>query len=126
MRMPARLAGHLLKSVGRDKAWEILEACNESQNSPKIEEIELRRTFDSVLKIEAANHIKIASLLYTPSQVISEYVGNCARISFGGKSLSAMEAKMNSGLVGGGLYLLGGIPSILGVNNSRTTRYNKK
>ena len=111
-----KLAGHLFaKGISSDEAWSMLKMWNSTRNKPPLDENELRRTFDSVIKLEAKNEkpkIKAESFLDTPEKVIAEYSENYVRIPFApdGK-LKMLEQKMNNGLIGGGLYFWGGIPS---------------
>jgi replicative DNA helicase len=53
----------------------------------------------------------ILEFLDTPAKVASEYDEQYVRVPFGLNLLSNMELKMNAGLIGGRLYVLGGIPS---------------
>ena len=55
--------------------------------------------------------IDIESFLDTPEKVIRESEENYVRIKFGGDNLTLLERKMEGGLVGGRLYILGGIPT---------------
>jgi len=76
---------------------------------------ELRKTFESVKAMELNNDyrsvIEINNLLDNPQLVIKEYEENYVRIPFGGKILISLARKMNGGLIGGRVYVLGGIPS---------------
>jgi replicative DNA helicase len=109
-----KLAGHLLaKGIAESEVWEILSQWN-SRNNPPIEYSELRRTFDSVKKLESKTvkkEIEITRFLDTIEKANAEYNEQHIRVPFGLSSLGAMETKMNGGLVGGRFYLLGGIPS---------------
>ena len=111
-----KIIGHLL-GKGNDESvvWELVRQWNSDKNNPPLDENELRRTFDSVKKLDAKNEkpkIKAESFLDTPEKVIAEYSENYVRIPFApdGK-LKMLEQKMNGGLIGGGLYFWGGIPS---------------
>ena len=111
-----KLAGRLFaKGISNDEVWSMLKIWNSTRNSPSLDENELRRTFDSVKKLDAKNEkpkIKAESFLDIPEKVIAEYSENYMRIPFApdGK-LKTLEQKMNGGLIGGGLYFWGGIPS---------------
>ena len=109
-----RLIGHLLKKdIAHDELWELVKQWN-IKNSPPIDEAELRRTFESVKKEEKASKtpkVSVSSFLDNTKEVISDYDQNYVRVPFGDKNLSVLEKGMNGGLVGGRLYLLGGIPS---------------
>jgi replicative DNA helicase len=113
------LAGHLLsKRLSADVVWEMLQLWN-TKNKPPIDNSELRRTFESVKKLEAQNEkveneekdYDILDFLDTPEKVATEYDQQYVRVPFGLNLLSSMEFKMNGGLIGGRLYVLGGIPS---------------
>jgi replicative DNA helicase len=109
-----KLAGHLLaKGISESEVWQILSLWN-TKNNPPIEYNELRRTFDSVKKLESKNtkkEIEIIKFLDTAEKANAEYDEKHIRVPFGLNSLRAMESKMNGGLVGGRLYVYGGIPS---------------
>jgi replicative DNA helicase len=121
-----RLIGHLLaKGLPDKEVWEIVRTWNAGKNTPPISEDELRRTFQSVKKLEdkrpkeETKEIEIDSLLDTPEKVIADYDQHYVRIPFAGELLTRMEAAMNGGLAGGRFYTLGGIPSA-----SKTTLAN--
>jgi replicative DNA helicase len=111
-----RLAGHLLaKGLAAEEVWELIRTWNSTKNKPPLPEDELRKTFQSVSKLESKKEkkeIKAASFLDTPEKAVSDYSQSYVRISFStdGK-LNILEKKMNGGLIGGNLYILGGIPS---------------
>ena len=109
-----RLIGHLLKSkLPEGELWELLKMWNR-KNTPPMDESELRKTFNSVKKLESRNQekeITINSFIDTPQNIISEYNQNYVRIPFAGDNLSFLETQMNGGLIGGRFYVLGGIPS---------------
>ena len=109
-----KLAGHLLaKGLSESEAWEILSQWN-NKNTPPIDYSELRRTFDSIKKLESKNakkEIEITTFLDSEKRASAELDEHYVRVPFGLDSLQAMETKMNGGLVGGRLYILGGIPS---------------
>jgi len=110
-----KLIGHLLKKMpdAETEVWELVTMWNQ-RNSPPLNESELRKTFESVKKLESKTQdkeIKVDSLLDTPQGIISEYEQNYIRVPFAGDGLSYLEKQMNGGLVGGRFYILGGIPS---------------
>jgi len=109
-----KLAGHLLaKGLAESEVWVILSQWNKN-NNPPIDYSELSRTFDSVKKLESKTvkkEIEITKFLDSVEKANAEYNGQHIRVPFGLNSLRAMETKMNGGLVGGRLYILGGIPS---------------
>jgi len=49
--------------------------------------------------------------LETPDQILADYDESYVRVPFAGNNLKKLEQKMNGGLIGGRLYILGGIPS---------------
>ena len=74
----------------------------------------LRRTFNSVERLESRTREQIPSindLLDDPSAIISEWKENHVRVPFSADNLKNMESMMSKGLKGGKLYFLGGIPS---------------
>ena len=120
----ARLVGHLLaKSIPTSETWEMVCNWNAAKNSPPLGQDELRKTFDSVSKLESKNkrqkkdekpkeEIKVETFLDTPEKVVSAYSDDYVRIPFDADgTLKILEQKMNGGLAGGCLYILGGIPS---------------
>jgi replicative DNA helicase len=119
-----KLIGHLLaKGIPASETWEMVSTWNSSKNSPSIDQSELRRTFDSISKTHSKNHrqkksaktkevIKIESFLDTPEKVVRAYKDDYVRVPIAiDDNLKNLELKMNGGLVGGRLYVLGGIPS---------------
>jgi len=109
-----KLAGHLFaKGISESEVWEILSLWN-SKNDPPIDYNELRRTFDSVKKLESKNEhkkIDVTKFLDNSEKVITEHEESYIKIPFAGHNLSQLEIRMNGGLIGGRFYLLGGIPS---------------
>jgi len=109
-----RLIGHLLKKgLNEDEIWEWITMWN-LKNKPPITANELRKTFASIKREESRSKphkIEIESFLDTPDKVIKEYDENYVRIPFGGLNLTLLERKMNGGLIGGRVYVLGGIPT---------------
>jgi replicative DNA helicase len=109
-----KLAGHLLaKGLAESEVWEILSQWN-NKNIPPIEHSELRRTFDSIKKLESKNKSKkidVSSFLDNITKVIAEHEESYVKIPFAGSNLLQLETLMNDGLIGGRFYLLGGIPS---------------
>ena len=108
-------AGHLLgKGLDESEVWEMLKLWNSTKNNPPLIESELRKTFESVKKLEGKNkkkEIEIGHFLDTAERIISEYDRQYIRVPFAGSLLSIMESRMNGGLIGGRIYFLGGIPS---------------
>jgi replicative DNA helicase len=109
-----KLAGHLLaKKIAESEVWEILSQWN-TKNNPPIEHSELRRTFDSVKKLESETQhkkIDVTNFLDNSKKVIAEHDESYIKIPFACSSLLQLETRMNGGLIGGRFYLLGGIPS---------------
>ena len=110
-----KLAGHLFaRGISEAEVWEMLKLWNMSKNNPPLDENELRRTFKSVKKLEAKNEkkeLEIGQFLDTAERVVSEYDRQYIRVPFGGRLLPIMESRTNGGLIGGRIYVLGGIPS---------------
>jgi replicative DNA helicase len=120
----ARLVGHLLaKSIPASEAWEMVSTWNNAKNKPPIDLTELKQTFESIKKLDQSNQkhrsdekrkpeIKIESYIDTPEKVISAFSDNYFRVPIAiDHQLRNLEQEMNGGLVGGRLYVLGGIPS---------------
>ena len=112
-----RLTGHLLgKGMVETEAWEILKNWNH-KNRPPIDQVELRRTFESVCKRERKNskiveiEADVSRFLDTQERILSEGEDAFVQIPFGGDNLTYLEMRMGGGLYGGRLYILGGIPS---------------
>jgi KaiC/GvpD/RAD55 family RecA-like ATPase len=114
-----KLVGHLFaKGMAADEIWTILQLWN-SKNTPPIDYSELRKTFESVIRLATQNKIEckedkdydILDYLDTPEKVAAEYDEQYVRVPFALNMLSNMESKLTGGLVGGRLYVLGGIPS---------------
>ncbi len=126
--MATKLIGHLL-GKGNDEAivWEMVKQWNIAKNNPSLDETELRKTFDSISKLNSKNgkkeqgkkDIDVKQFLDTQSRVSAEYDEQYFRIPFAGPLLPIMESKMNDGLIGGRTYVIGGIPSA-----SKTTLAN--
>lgn len=118
--MAARLIGHLL-GKGNDEAvvWEMVKQWNIAKNNPPLDETELRKSFESIKKLDGKNgkkepekkDIDVKQFLDTESRVAAEYDEQYFRVPIGGSMLPIMESKMNGGLIGGRTYVLGGIPS---------------
>ena len=110
-----RLAGHLLgKKLGESAVWEILSVWN-YKNTPPLDEDELQRTFESVCRSERKHEkkveIDVSRYLDTPERNLSERDESFVQIPFAGDNLRHLELRMGGGLLGGRLYILGGIPS---------------
>ena len=115
----ASLAGHLFaKGLAAEEVWSILLMWN-SKNTPSIDQGELQRTFESVKRLETQNSnngneekdYDVSDFLDTPDKVAAEYDEQYVRVPFAFNMLPNMETRLNGGLVGGRLYVLGGIPS---------------
>jgi len=112
-----KLTGHLLaKGISSDEVWSMLKLWNSTRNSPSLDESELRRTFESVAKLESKNQkqekkIDVSNFLDNSKKVVSEYSEDYVKVPFAGDGLLQLEKRLNGGLVGGRLYILGGIPS---------------
>ena len=118
-----RLVGHLFgKGLDAEEVWELIKDWNHSKNNPPLEESKLREMVTSIKKHESHKpeknkenkqdkDIPIASLLETSTQIIAEYDESYVRVPFAGNNLKILEQKMNGGLIGGRLYIIGGIPS---------------
>ncbi len=109
-----RLIGHLFKKgLNEGEVWEWITMWNE-KNKPPVAANELKRTFESVKRNESENkaqRMDIEAFLDTADMVTKEYDQNYVRVPFGGLNLSLLERKLNGGLIGGRLYILGGIPT---------------
>jgi len=114
-----RLVGHLLKSgIESNEVWEIFQQWN-TKNKPPLDESELRGIFDSVVKLESRSKNKkkeekpvdVTTYLDDSKIIISEYDEQFLKIPFAGDNLSQFEKNLNGGLLGGRVYVLGGIPS---------------
>jgi len=109
-----QVIGHLFKmGMDQTEAWEIITMWNQ-KNKPPLDLHELRKTFESVKAMELSNDnhgIEIGGLLDNPHLIIKEYEENYVRIPFAGTNLVTLEKRMNGGLIGGRVYVLGGIPS---------------
>jgi len=109
-----KLLGHLFKKgLDGKEVLEIVKTWNE-KNRPPLSERELMTTYDSVKKMESRNDrpkIHVSSYLDNIPDILSEYKRDYVRIPFGRDNLSSLEEKMNGGLMGGNLYIFGGIPS---------------
>jgi replicative DNA helicase len=121
-----KLIGHLL-GKGNDEAvvWEMVKTWNAAKNNPPLDALELRKSFDSISKRQGRNGkkekkkekkskkvIKIDSFLDTPEKVVAAYNNDYVRIPIDiDGNFQVLQKKMNGGLIGGRLYILGGIPS---------------
>jgi replicative DNA helicase len=112
-----KLIGHLI-AKGNDEAvvWELIKQWNAEKNNPSLDEFELRKTFDSIAKLESQNQdqqekIDVADFFDTTKRIIAEHDESFIKIPFAADNLSNLETYMNGGLIGGRFYLLGGIPS---------------
>ena len=104
------------KAVAEDEIWATVEMWNTSRNNPSLSKDELRRTFESVKKLDSDNKeseekIDVIDFLDNTKRIIFEHEQSYVKIPFAGNELSQLEAQMNGGLIGGRFYLWGGIPS---------------
>ena len=112
-----KLIGYLLgKGNSEDVVWELVKQWNADKNSPALDETELRKTFNSIAKLESQNQnqqekIDVADFFDTTDKIIAEHDESFIKIPFAADNLSNLETYMNGGLIGGRFYLLGGIPS---------------
>jgi len=110
-----KLIGHLLgKGNSEDVVWELVKQWNTEKNNPSLDELELRKTFDSIAKLDSQKqeeNINVADFFDTTEKIIAEHDESFIKIPFAADNLSRLEASMNGGLIGGRFYLLGGIPS---------------
>ena len=113
-----KLTGHLFaRGISESEVWEMLKMWNSTKNSPPLNESELRKTFESVRKLESKNQkkqekkIDVTDFLDTSQKIVDDHDQSYVRIPFAGNELSQLETMMNGGLIGGRFYLLGGIPS---------------
>jgi len=117
----AKYIGHLL-GKGNDETvvWEMIQLWNSAKNTPQLDYAELKKTFESIRDSDKKNsnkkkekkEIDVMSLLDTDATVTAKYDEQYVRVSFAaGDLLSIMQSKMNGGLIGGRLYIIGGIPS---------------
>ena len=105
------LIGHLIKTMAKEEAWEIVNLWNDTKNKPPLSSDELKSTFQSVLNMEQKGKVIIDTFLDNANSVIAEYNQNYVRIPFAGQTLQNLEKQMNGGLAGGRFYIVGGIPS---------------
>ena len=116
----AKLIGHLL-GKGNDESvvWEMIQQWNMNKNKPPLDYTELHNTFDSIRQLNQKNaktkketkQIDITEFLDTEERIAGEYNEEYIKVPFAGDLLSIMESKMNGGLLGGRMYIIGGIPS---------------
>lgn len=107
----ASLVGHLMKTVkDANEVWEIVSLWN-MKNSPPLDQKELKKIFESVRSLDAKGKLEIDSLLDNANKAAADYKERYVRIPFGGQNLQNLECRMNGGLAGGRLYIIGGIPS---------------
>ena len=109
------LIGHWFKCGMEEKEiWEMAGIWNEKKNQPPLSESELKKTFESVKKMDSGNKelkIDVSSFLDDEGKIAAEFSQNYIRIPFGGNNLSFLENRMNGGFAGGRFYIFGGIPS---------------
>jgi KaiC/GvpD/RAD55 family RecA-like ATPase len=111
----AKLIGHWFKCGMEEKEiWEMARVWNKERNKPPLPESELKRTFESVKKMDShaeVSKIDVASLLDDEKKISMELSQGSIRIPFAGNNLACLERMMNGGLAGGRFYVFGGIPS---------------
>ena len=83
----------------------------EARGSMPLPPIPQKKTFDSVKSLDAKGKLEIDSLLDNANKAAADYKERYVRIPFGGQNLQNLECRMNGGLAGGRLYIIGGIPS---------------
>lgn len=110
-----RLIGHWFECGMEEKEiWEVARIWNEKRNKPPLPESELKRTFESVKKMDSRNKeskIDVSSFLDDAKKVSTEFTQSSIRVPFAGNNLFFLGSRMNGGLSGGRLYIFGGIPS---------------
>jgi replicative DNA helicase len=110
-----RLIGHWFECGMEEKEiWEMARVWNETRNKPSLPESELKRTFESVKKMDSRNKepkLDVSSFLDDAKKVSTELTQSSIRVPFAGNNLSYLGSRMNGGLAGGRLYIFGGIPS---------------
>jgi archaellum biogenesis ATPase FlaH len=112
-----RLIGHWFEcGMGEKEIWEMARVWNEKRNKPPLAENELKKTFESVKKMDSRNKekdskIDVSSFLDDGKKVSAEFAQSSIRVPFAGNNLACLERRMNGGLAGGRLYIFGGIPS---------------
>ena len=110
-----RLIGHWFECRMDDKEiWEMAMVWNEKRNKPPLPESELKKTFESVKKMDSRNKetkVDVSSFLDDAKKVSIELTQSSIHIPFSGDNLPYLEKRMNGGLAGGRLYIFGGIPS---------------
>jgi len=110
-----QLVGHWFKTgLHESEVWGLLKMWNNSKVKPSLGEVELSKIYDSVRAMEQKGKKKILdidSFLYTKESIAAEYKKKYQKVSFAGDRLKHLEEIMGGGLVGGNLYILGGIPS---------------
>ena len=60
---------------------------------------------------DSQKSVDVSSFLYDEAKFSAELSGEYYRVPFAGSNLPSLEEKMNGGLLGGRLYVLGSIPS---------------
>jgi archaellum biogenesis ATPase FlaH len=111
----AKLIGHWFKCGMEEKEiWEMATVWNETKNKPPLPESELKRTLESVKKMDShgkESKIDVSSFLDDEKKISMELSQSSIRIPLAGNNLACLEGRMNGGLAGGRLYIFGGIPS---------------
>lgn len=111
-----RILGHWLnKRLSNDEVWALFQMWN-LKNRPPMDDDELLKIFNSISASDAESKqsetIDITDFQVSVDDIINNFNAvECNRLKFGNDNLSILEENMSGGLVGGNLYLLGGIPS---------------
>jgi len=110
-----KLIGHWFECGMEEKEiWELARVWNEKRNTPPLSESELKKTFESVKKMDSRNKeckIDVSLFLDDGKKMSAELAQSSIRIQFAGNNIPHLERMMNGGLAGGRLYIFGGIPS---------------
>ena len=89
-----KLIGHLLgKGNSEAVVWELVKQWNADKNTPSLDETELRKTFDSIAKLESQNQnqqekIDVADFFDTTEKIIAEHDESFIKIPFAADNLS--------------------------------------
>ena len=96
----------------RDEIWELALSWN-SRNKPPLDEQELAGVFTSIISCEnkQVNKIDPTTFLTSMDNIVKGFNVKDKKIQFAGDNLKELQDKMGGGLIGGNLYLLGGVPS---------------
>jgi len=108
MRIIGRLFG---KGLNETEVLRIMTDWN-ARNDPPLPDKDIRQMIHNVAGHESEKNpvIDIQSFLWDRKRIIESDRKKC-RTPFAGENLEKLEIMMNGGLVGGCIYLLGGVPS---------------